>query len=63
MSGKGYFVVSGSIFGLVALAHLARAVYQAPVEVAGWAVPIWPSWGGLVVAGLLCVWAFRLLRQ
>jgi hypothetical protein len=63
MSSKAYFVVSGTIFGLVAVAHLVRVVYQMPVQVGAWAFPMWLSWGGLVVAGALCVWAFRLLRQ
>ena len=63
MSSKVYFVISGVIFGLVALAHLFRVIYQMPVQVGDWAFPVWLSWGGLVVAGVLCVWAFRLLRQ
>ena len=63
MGSKIYFVVSGSIFGLVALAHLVRVVYQMPVQAGTWALPMWPSWGGLVVAGALCVWAFWLLRR
>jgi hypothetical protein len=63
MSSKAYFVVSGTIFGLVAAAHLVRVVYQVPVHVGDWAFPMWASWGGFVVAGALCVWAFRLLRQ
>ena len=63
MSSKVYFVVSGTIFGLVAVAHLLRVVYQVPVRFGDWAFPMWASWGGFVVAGALCVWAFRLLRQ
>ena len=63
MSNKAYFVVSGTIFGLVAVVHLVRVVYQMPVHVGDWAFPVWPLWGGLVVAGALCVWAFRLLRH
>ena len=63
MSSKSYFVASGTIFGLVAAAHLVRAVYQMPVLVGDWAFPMWLSWGGFLVAGALCVWAFRLLRR
>ena len=62
MSSRAYLVVSGTIFGLVAVAHLVRAVCQVSIYVGDWAVPIWPSWGGLVVASALCVWAFRRSR-
>ncbi len=54
MSNSAYFLVSGTIFGLVAVAHLVRVVYQMPVQVGEWAFPMWLSWGGLVVAGVLC---------
>ena len=63
MSSRAYLVVSGTIFGLVAVAHLVRAVYQMPVHVGDWAFPMWASWGGFVVAGALCAWALRLLRR
>ncbi len=63
MSSKAYFVVSGTVFGLVAVAHLVRVVYQVRIHVGDWAFPMWASWGGFVVAVALCVWAFRLLRQ
>ena len=45
------------MFGLVALAHLLRVVYQMPVCVGDWAVPMWLSWGGVAVADALCAWA------
>ena len=63
MNSKAYFVVSGVIFGLVAVAHLVRVVYQMLVQIGGWFFPQWLSWAGVVVAGALCAWAFRLLRQ
>jgi hypothetical protein len=63
MGSKIYYVVSGGIFGLVALAHLARTVYQVPLRVGSWDLPTWLSWGAFLVAGALCVWAFRLLRR
>ena len=63
MNSKAYFVISGTIFGLVALAHLLRVVYQTPIHVGTWAFPMWLSWVGFVLAGVLSVWAFRLLRR
>lgn len=59
MSGKRYVVVSGVIFGAVALVQAGRALTQLPVQVGGFAVPVWGSWVAAVVAGSLCAWAFR----
>jgi hypothetical protein len=63
MGRKAYLAISGSIFGIVALLHLARALYHLPVQLGTVAIPVWPSWAAVVVAGVLCVWAFRLLRE
>ena len=58
MSGK-YLVVSGAIFGAVALLQAGRALTQLPVRIGSFEVPVWGSWVAAVVAGSLCVWAFR----
>ena len=58
MSSK-YVVVSGVLFGVVAALQAVRALYQWPVQIAGFDVPVWASWVAVVVAGALCVWAFR----
>lgn len=54
-----YVVVSGVLFGLIAVLQAVRAVYQLPVHVGGVDIPVWVSWVVVVVAGGLCVWAFR----
>jgi hypothetical protein len=53
-----YIVVSGAIFGFMALAQFLRAAFQVPVEVGGVDIPVWASWIAVVVAGTLCTWAF-----
>ena len=63
MSRKAYLSISGSIFGLVALLHLLRVIYGFRFQVGPFQPPLWASWGGLIIAGLLCVWAFRLLAK
>ena len=56
---KNYILVSGLIFGVVALAQASRALMQLPVQVGSFEIPVWASWVAAVVAGSLCVWAFR----
>jgi hypothetical protein len=53
-----YVVVSGAIFGLMALAQLLRAVNQVPAHVGGVEIPVWVSWVAVVLAGSMCTWAF-----
>jgi len=47
---RGYLVVTGLLFGAVALAHLLRLIYASPVQIAA------------EVAGGLCIWGFALAR-
>ncbi len=53
-----YVVVSGVIFGFMALAQLIRAVRQVPVYVGGVDIPVWVSWVAVALAGSMCIWAF-----
>jgi hypothetical protein len=57
---KAYLLVSASIFGVVAVLHLLRAVLGTSIDIGGASFPIELSWGGLVVAALLSIWGFRL---
>lgn len=59
MKRSGYQTVSGLAFGLVTLGHGIRAVRELPVQVGATSIPVWVSWVAVVVAGGLCLWAFR----
>ena len=56
---KNYIAISGSIFAIVAFAHLLRIIDGWEVVVNGQAVPMTISYMAFVVTGLLAVWAFR----
>ena len=60
MGSRLYLLVSGVVFGLVAILHLLRVVNGWPLVLGTWSVPMWGSWLGTVVPALLCVWALRL---
>ena len=57
-----YSLVSGAIFGIVALLQALRAFNQWPVQIGSLDVPVWVSWVAMGVAGGLCAWAFRSPR-
>lgn len=58
MSNK-YIVVSGTVFGMVAVLQAVRALNHWPVNIGTIEMPVWASWIAMIVAGSLCVWAFR----
>ena len=56
---KNYIAISGSIFAIVAFAHLIRIIDGWEVSVNGQAVPMTISYLAFVATGMLTVWAFR----
>jgi hypothetical protein len=56
-----FLLISGIIFGLVALMHAVRLALRLQVRINQRDIPMWLSVGGLIVAAGLCFWAFWLL--
>ena len=56
---KNYIAISGSIFAIVAFAHLIRIIDGWEVVVNGQAVPMTISYLAFVATGMLAIWAFR----
>jgi hypothetical protein len=53
---KAYLITSGTLFGLITLAHFLRVVMESPrLATDPWFVLT------TLAAGALCIWAFRLL--
>jgi hypothetical protein len=55
-------LVSSVVFGLLAIAQLARLVIRPEVFVAGYPMPLWPSGLAVFVFGGLSLWLWRLAR-
>jgi hypothetical protein len=55
---KGYVITSGSVFGLITLAHILRVFAEGPRLVK-------EPWFILttIAAAALCVWAWRVFRS
>lgn len=60
---NAYTLVSGIIFGIVAILQAVRALNQWAVQVGPISVPVWFSWVAVCVAGGLCLWAFMARRR
>ena len=63
MSQRTFSFVAGTVFGLVALAHVLRIVFGWSVTIQDFSVPMWASWIAVVVMGYLAYQAFRLARK
>lgn len=59
MSSYAFCKVAAAIFGIVALAHIARLALGVPIQIGTAFIPTWISWLGLFVSGGLSAWGFR----
>jgi hypothetical protein len=62
MNGSSYLRISATVFAAVGCLHLARVIWSVPLQIGGWAVPMWLSWAGTFGAGCLSVWGFSAGR-
>ena len=62
-SRQRYLVISGTVFAVVAVAHLIRAINAWPITIGRWNVPVEVSWLGAIATGALSLWALLLLRD
>lgn len=63
MSPKLFLGISGTLFAVIAMAQLIRALSGLQVLAGTFEVPLWASWVAAAVAGYLAVSAFILLRK
>ena len=52
-------IISGILFTIIALGHLARVFLMWDVMVAATSIPQWVSIVAIVVAGAMAVWNFK----
>jgi hypothetical protein len=62
MSQRNYLLVSALVFTLVFALHVLRLFYGWSVMIGGQTVPVWTSWIGVVLSGLLAFEGFRLRK-
>jgi hypothetical protein len=55
-------LVASIVFGLMAIAQLARLVIRPEVIVAGYSMPLWPSVVAFIFLGSLSLWMWILAR-
>ena len=63
MSVRCFNFVAACVFGLVAVLHLLRLLFQWTIQIGPQEIPFWISWGGLVGAALLSTWGFASAKK
>jgi hypothetical protein len=63
MNLQSYLIVSGGVYGVVALTHLFRLLNDVAVRIGGADLPMWMSWLGFGVTAALALWALELALQ
>ena len=63
MNQKTYLLICGTVFLIVAVAHLMRLIAGWEIVVADWAAPYWISVPGLVISGGLSACGFILAAR
>ena len=63
MKQGAFLLVTSSIFALIALVHALRLFYRWKVTIGDWAVPVWVSALGFLIAGYLACQGFLLKNK
>ena len=63
MKQKTFTLLASAIFALIALGHLSRLVFEWPILLGGWAVPLWVNWVALLIFAYLAYEGFRLGKK
>ena len=63
MTTRTYLLVSGAVFGLIAVIHVLRLVNQWSAQIAGQPAPMWLSLVALGISAGLCIWSFLLATR
>ena len=63
MKTRTYLLISGVIFGLVCLGHLLRVVFNWPLVIGTFDVPMTVSWMGMIITAGLVVWVIAMLTR
>jgi hypothetical protein len=62
MTPRVFFLITATLFTLIALLHVLRLLRGWQVTIGDVAVPLWVSWIGLAITGYLAYQGIKLSR-
>jgi len=62
MTPRIFFLITATLFSLIALLHAVRLLQGWQVTIGGAVVPLWVSWLGLAISGFLAYEGFLLSK-
>lgn len=60
---RSYLMIAGTVFGVVALAHLMRVFFGSDLTISDWSVPMWLSWFGVALSAYLSYMSLRFATR
>ena len=57
-NNKWFFTISSIVFTVIAIAHVARIVFDLDVSISGFVIPLWMSGVAAIVSGYLAARGF-----
>ena len=60
---RSFLLIAGTVFGIVALAHLIRVFFGFDLIIGTWEVPLWLSWTATVATAFLSYISFRIASR
>jgi hypothetical protein len=63
MNQSLYSAICGTVFLVVAVAHLTRLLFGWEIQIGHWSPPTWVSIPGLIIPGMLSIWGFILASR
>ena len=63
LSQRKFFLIVGTILGIVSILHLLRLLFGFEVVLGGWVAPYWLSWVGTIIAGYLSYESFHFAQH
>lgn len=63
MDKRTYYKIVSVVFGIIAVAHLARVFYGWEAVIADVVIPLWVSWAAVLIAGYLSVRGWQLAKS
>lgn len=63
MNQKTFLGITGVLFLLMTILHVARIIFGWNAIIGGWVIPLWVSWIAIVLAGFLSFQSWKLMKK
>ena len=62
MNQKTFILIGGTVFAVIGILHLLRAIFRWQSVIGTVTIPVWLSWVAFIAAAFLAYSGFRLIK-